>query len=70
VRGGVDHTVPSQLRTVFTRIANWDKVGQRYHMNPFDVGKQFTPTQLNIIIEMINQENIYEKEQIERAKRK
>ena len=68
MRGEVDHTVPQQQRDVFTRISNWDKVGQRYNMNPFEVGERFTTLQLDIILEMINQENIYQREQIGRAK--
>lgn len=63
-------TVPFDQRGVFTRVANWDKIAQRYGLNPFEIGKSFTPIQIDFVLTMIQEENIYEKQQIDQEKKR
>lgn len=54
---------------MYTRFVNYDMIGQRYGINPFDIPKKFTRTQIGFILTMMNQEAREQERQINKAKR-
>lgn len=71
VRGkGKEPDISPQEELVFSKLVSYDIIAQRYGMNPFDIPKIFSPSQLDKVVEMINVEGMYQREKNDEMKEK